>query len=504
MKADFNQSLNTIEQSLDSNLKNLLNFDFKKLKNFFDKLNKNLNNKLLSGINNNSLSKKQYEIIQSIKSNKTIDNIIPNYSYIRHYLDILLKYKSYIKKNFNSETINHIQMLIDNSQKKKISILTFIEICKIFYINFYTLSKVNDKICDFIKKQLLLFENKKLIAQIKKNQNYLFSINGPNWLVNQAKSANEDLSECAKKFLIPENSEYLTSAKLIYFINTLKKLNVNQDDIILEEIIKEYHYNQNYDNNKKFGHIFLEILIDKLIEHHAEPSDMWKKVIVSIAGDPRIERNTEKYRLWWSILGDKRINYLCSCLSKYDMELFLNIISELFKNDPDKTRMFKNRKKLLNEIFSKNQVLWSCLYINPNISRMFTNYFKDKNYIPNYYNLKGGDVVFYYLVGNAHVIEGAHSFKMKILEKLPKNCIITNPKKYIYSNYPIDIRYFRSELKEQYENEFGNYGYNEYVHSSSGNWIFEVISKLKELNVIIREKNFYTQNDYYNYLKRKI
>ena len=85
--------------------------------------------------------------------------------------------------------------------------------------------------------------------------------------------------------------------------------------------------------------------------------------IISVAGDPRISERSISYREWWSLLGPHRVELMRSWLSRFDMELFLRIISEFAQQDGDMARMFPRRKKLLEHIFEKNRVTMTRLFL---------------------------------------------------------------------------------------------------------------------------------------------
>ena len=241
-------------------------------------------------------------------------------------------------------------------------------------------------------------------------------------------------------------------------------------------------------------------MIDKLENARQEPNQRWKDIILEVAGDPRISEQKESYREWWSLLGRHRVELMRAWLSRFDMELFLRIIDKFSKTDFDMERMFPQRKKLLEHIFRWNNVSMTRLFLGTQAERFVRDWFEDSKAL---FFTRVSDpklTVFYYRIGNIHVVEGSHSFAMRILNELPQDCALTR-----YNEFEgrrelgkgLEERYYfafrRGELRTRIAD------LEEIKHQ--GSWINRAIDALKKRGVTINEAEILPRSEWVSYHK---
>ncbi|WP_077073261.1 EH signature domain-containing protein [Mailhella massiliensis] len=438
--------------------------------------------------------KRKQELETAIRYKKPLPPVMTSSRYIRPLL-VLWQERDYIRSCPPDHILQkHMTVLIHNTKKQCLGTLALYELCQVFIRKYQSLNENKKTFGLFVQQQLILRSGNMLsrIATLSKHRKELFSSSAHIWLGEEALQRSISLADMADMLGIQNDTELYIAAQNIFYIHKLKSLAPNQADMVLSEIRERKVYTAEYDEKKQLGHIALEIMIDKLAEAGQEPCQLWKDTIVHIAGDPRVPETHMDYRLWWSILGHRRVELMRGWLSRFDMHLFLRIIGEFAKTDDTMSRMFPERKKLLEHIFNKNHVSLTRLFLGTQPERFVNEWFGDKEK-PFYTRLNDSKLtVFYYKVGNTHVIEGSHSFAMRILDKIPVSSAINNYEKMI------NIDELRKTLEYKYNKEFGSGGgYVSFRHS--GNWKMIVIKELQKRGIIIHEDQILSKYEYMSY-----
>ena len=60
-----------------------------------------------------------------------------------------------------------------------------------------------------------------------------------------------------------------------------------------------------YESGWLLGHKVVQIMVDKAAGRHQKMPDNWLRVILSIAGDPRVSTRAFNYVRWWARLGNE-------------------------------------------------------------------------------------------------------------------------------------------------------------------------------------------------------
>ena len=491
-----NDRLDALATSLNDFINAIPRYDVEKIRAFYTK-KENILERYAQKLGKGSagFKKRKQELETAILHKNPLPPIMTSVKYIRPLL-VLWQEKNYIRTCPPDHMLQaHLTSLIHNSSKQHLGTLALYELCQVFIRKYHTLNKHREPFGHFIQHQLFLRSGSMLsrLAAMNKHCKQLFSPSAHIWLGEEALRNGISLIHMAEILGIQPDTELYTAAQNIFYIQKLKKLAPNENNTILHEIREYKVYSAVYDEEKRLGHIALEIMIDKLADAGQEPCPLWKDTILGIAKDPRVPDTDIDYRLWWSVLGYRRVELMRGWLSRFDMHLFLRIIEEFAKNDDDMNRMFSERKKLLEHIFSKNNVSLSRLFLGTQPER-FVNEWFGKEEKPFYTRIINDSkiTIFYYKINNTHVIEGSHSFSMRILDRMPSSSEINN------YNRSINIGELRKGLESKYIKEFGSDdGYIFFRHM--GNWKMPVIKELKKRGIIICEDQMLSKYEYTSY-----
>lgn len=259
----------------------------------------------------------------------------------------------------------------------------------------------------------------------------LFNPAGPHRFVEKAKGNAVNLNELAQKLSIPdqEDCRYFQKCKRIYYIETLKNLPLGGEDAILEElqIVKD----SPYEGGKTLAHVATSILIARCLEESQESiSEPWRDCVMGLLGDPRIPKGSPRFQKGWGRIDRKYTDAMVKWLSGLDLKLFLKLIKEhaSIEGNDDLLRMFEGRKIFLEGLYEQSLIDYSRLLLPNRVQRFLKQNYNEEQ-MPAFTNLQGsGDQSLIYLqVGStsltssrtAHIIEGTHSFALRIFMENP-------------------------------------------------------------------------------------
>lgn len=328
----------------------------------------------------------------------------------------------------------------------------------------------------------------------------IFKSDGPAQLINSL-SQSEALDEIFNKPGLQgyESGRFQNICRMLYYIETLSKIPVGSDHSVLKEVQRAEVYNAPFDDRLLIGHRVLSILIDRTPDDKI--SDSWQNAILTIAGDPRVPKASPKYQKWWSFISASQINKVMGWLSGFDLKLFLEALEEYGRSsgNSDLQRMFPARKKFLEGLMRQNLVKKSRLFVGNSADSFLRSMYHNKN-LPSYARVQDTYRCMLHLqVGNCHMIEGSHSFKMWIFSHIPEDeCIFNYAKKY-FTVYDLSTNILNSyEMKNN-----KNITYTNLVHvSNSTNWQRQAIIFLSQNNVNIDIEDMLGISKY-NYIKSR-
>ena len=341
----------------------------------------------------------------------------------------------------------------------------------------------------------------------RKNARLLFRLDGPKAVVEKAIAEEIDLNELLVKLGLSayRQSAFVQSCYHHYYISFLETLPVGQDHSVLKELVKADVHNSNYGDGLLIGHKALEILIDRTA--NSDVSDAWQRVVLSIAGDPRVGRHSATYTKWWQILGHSRARKVVGWLSRLDLRIFLEVLESSARSagDGDIQRMYPPRKKFMEGLLEQGLVVQSRLFLSREAA-----YYLKRNYeaedIPEHALVASGktSVIYLELVGGLHMIEGTHSFKLKIFDQLPRQPEILDFGKKHYQDSEL-----RTSIMNRYDSEARQSArpiqqgvhFIDQVHTGPVSWQYAAIKLLKENGVSFEASKFFDK-DLYRVFKR--
>ncbi|MEI8657293.1 EH signature domain-containing protein [Vibrio sp. Hal054] len=327
--------------------------------------------------------------------------------------------------------------------------------------------------------QLSLSASTSDLASYKKYESVLFSVSGPSKVVAFAQSKQSDLDSVFREFGLNgfSNGRFLTLCRYQYYLETLKTIPVGSEHDILHEVVKKDVFNSPYDDIRLLGHAILEILIDRSAGMVISP--VWQSLILTIAGDPRVPTSSVNYQKWWVLLGEQRIVLMRGWLSRFDLSLFLKVLEQSARDGSigDMERMFEPRKQFMEGLLEQGLVTQSRLFLSKHAEHYLRRSYK-KEELPEYALVKSAEtsVIYLNLAGKVHMIEGSHSFTLKLLDKLPAqiNLLDYNKRSFVDSE-------FRTKVALIYYKQFGSGdGIEELRHDVHLNWQHNAIRFLEK------------------------
>lgn len=269
-----------------------INQDYKKIINEFDQ-------KLKIGLDTNSLTIREVMFISNelAINRRYLEQLLITEGEFEIFITILWKYeKLSIYKNIIKMYFNHFNLLSANLKH---------------------LNQLNS----YIKSILNKYNGKnKLLNNCKKDREYLFNP------IDLLEKNNHNINEIKNQFNLLDNYQYVLTMLNYKLIEKIKKLHYDFEDTDLFIEIKEKQnliFKDGY-NLKEF--VAKELLTKVIDKKQAFPN--WKKFIIELIGDPRSYSRHNSNTSSWNVIGDKLKTYFIGTLSKEDLKLFLEQLSE--------------------------------------------------------------------------------------------------------------------------------------------------------------------------------
>jgi hypothetical protein len=235
--------------------------------------------------------------------------------YITNEMAINKKFIEEIPKNSFDELIKII------SQFKKLTL--YKNIIKIFLNHYSTLhsqAKI-EIVSQYINYILNIYNgNNKLLKICQHNKKNLFDT------LELLKVYNYNIDDVKKDLLLFNEAEYILSMLNYKIVQRLEQLGYDEKNIeLFNEILtnKEIIFKDNY-NLKEY--VVKELLI--IVKNRDKPFPNWQKFILELIGDPRSTSKYNSNRSSWNAIGDEFKNYFIKSLSKEDLKLFLDTLSD--------------------------------------------------------------------------------------------------------------------------------------------------------------------------------
>ena len=382
--------------------------------------------------------------------------------------------------------------MLDSLHKPRtpLGLLSLMQLLGVFFRFFDQLADGGQNVfgyfCALLKKELAVrargrAKQRSDLAILYHNR-WLFSLDGPAMLVGKVLQNNLELEPAFARFALQHyrhDARFHMVCRFRYYLKQLRQLPVGADGPVLVEVCKEEVYDAPAGGDRLLGHKILEILIDR-----ASPdtiSDAWRGVILTIAGDPRVAESSGRFVKWWFKLGRKRQNKVRAWLSGFDLRLFLEALEDYGDSQAqeDLQRMFPARKAFLEGLLKQKLIQHARLFVSRGAEAYLHQHYGD-NELPEYAQVQDPYRSMIYLqIGGCHMIEGGHSFRLRLYPKLPSETTITQ---YARKRFTPDS--LGKGLQMLYHKTYGDNARSlSVVHHPNRRWLAEAIQFLRQEDI---------------------
>lgn len=326
----------------------------------------------------------------------------------------------------------------------------------LFYLQNFDDINGFEPLCDFLKRQYqrqVFSGSDSSLASIQVYREIIFNATGPQFLAEEAVNSNKPLDRVLREVGLPEGrpGRFPEACTNIYYLNRIEKLEIGEGSSVFSELVQERVAKTAFKDGLFIGHALINILIGKVLRAGVEMPENWMKVILTIAGDPRVPSSANSYQTWWSMIDSQYIESVQGWLSRFDIGLFLKAIDAFAKRrgKDDLQRMFPARRIFLEGLLELKLVVRTRLFVGRSAHRFLLDNYRQSE-LPSYAHLADNDkCIIYMQVGDYHIIEGSHSSYLWIYDSLPSQQHIHN-----YNVGSFGVRELGVGLKEIYTREF--------------------------------------------------
>ena len=351
---------------------------------------------------------------------------------------------------------------------------------------------------EYEKRPASAFESE--LGKIQRNKEILFHAEAPHTLARKSIEESMDLQLIMENLGVPlfRKGRFQDKCTEFYYLETLRSLALGEDSVVFGELTKTDVAMSPYKEGPAIGHEVIRILTGKAIEKGVELPENWLKIVLNIAGDPRVPATASSYRIWWSQLEQACVDCVLRVLSRFDLKLFLEALDEFAdrSNKHELKRMFPARKRFLEGLFDLDLVGTTRLFIGRGAKSFLQRTYEAKD-LPRFADLRDANKSIIYLqVGHLHMIEGSHNSYLWIYDKLPESNLLN------YSINEFAVRELGMGMKEQYKNQFGMATYfpHRITHNPNGlGWQRRAIQAFHEQGIHIQPEKVFSNNDYLYY-----
>lgn len=339
---------------------------------------------------------------------------------------------------------------------------------------------------------------KDVLSVLKSEGRWLLDLNGPLELVRRVREQGRELGDAFSDYGLEgfDVGRYADICRAHFYLETLRGLRPGEWDPVLDELLKPAVSKAPYEDDKRIGHVALEIMIDRAAD---DPGESWQSFILNLAGDPRIASSASNYREWWKPLGEARISKVRGWLSKEDLRLFLQAVEQYgieTRND-DLQRMFPARKLFLEGLFKLKLIRNTRLLLGTRAQQTVREILGSevKTSFARMDGPMADKAVIYLDCGEFHLVEGSHSFKIWVYLAAPGEMLRSYDKNtFAHSDLTIVI-------PGQYEKLYPNLPYDAFVHTPNS-WQNKVFQFLADNGIGLDIEQLLSKSDYRNYLAR--
>lgn len=377
-----------------------------------------------------------------------------------------------INKNFIKEILEYDEddfetILLFFQRDKKLTI--YKNLLKIYFNHFGLLNEFPKKIRileKYIKVFIFNYEGKnKLLNNCRYEKELLFN---PEELLIKYQYNTEKIQ---KQFSILVDYEYMLIMLNFKLIQKIENLEYDEKD---DDLFKELIHRKNlfFKNDFTLKEYVVKYLLTKTMKIRL-PFNNWQQFILDIIGDPRSSSIYSTNRSSWNKIGEDLKTFFISTLSKEDLKLFLDSLSDSVTDTN-----YHYRKAFWMAFL--DYVIYVKLLVGKNayelLDKNIKNRFNNDGCYADYEQTKQSAI--YIDFGLVKVIEFTHDGSVRI-----------------FNNCPIDLkksRYTKSELRTEKDLIFKQ----EHRSALNYNWQNHVLNEMnKYLGTNIQIENVYIEED---------
>lgn len=344
-----------------------------------------------------------------------------------------------------------------------------------------------------------------LLANLSRHSKAVFNPNAPAAIVDLAIRQQRTLPDILSAYGVPETDGiFRERCTLLYYVSRLEQLKPGEESDLFAEVLQKKVVNAPYRDGLLIGHAVLNTLIGKVNQARVAMPENWMKIILTIAGDPRVPSSAASFQTWWRRLDQSYIDQVRGWLSRFDLDLFLRAF-EAYANqngDEDLRRMFPARKRFLEGLYEHGLIANTRLFIGTHaIEYLKQNY--DAKELPVFAKLKHKDKSIIYMeVAGFHIIEGSHSAKFWVFDRLPARTNILNYNATTFSQSELGADLQRAYDWEARINPNLNGTRTGIVHHPNITWQHKVVNTLEKLGIRLDVEKLLTPEDYRKYKQK--
>ncbi len=353
--------------------------------------------------------------------------------------------------------------------------------------------KVYDELEDLQSVEAWLRQAKTIRGELDENTAKILSGAGPKWLAESSHEQQVDFDVQVSRVGLGSylSGRFLATAKNIYYLETLRTLRPDENHDILHEVQKPEVYSSLYENGTLLGHEILKILISRA--DVSQIPEQWMNVIMAIAGDPRVSRQSERFVRWWSHIPEELIAKVRGWLSKLDLKLFLEALKNFSdeSKDLDLARMYPSRKKFLEGLLQQKLVTGTRLFLTYDAKRYLEKNYK-KEHLPSFSMVEGDKSIIYISLPGVHVVEGTHMCKFWIYKFLSESAAVLNYNKSRFTYRELTAGMNESMIRQRVGGRLAEVTHN-------GSWQAKVAVELNKAGVEFDPEVLLMRDDYMKY-----
>lgn len=260
-----------------------------------------------------------------------------------------------------------------------------------------------------------------LEKKVKSYAQTLFSKQGPKITATIAAEKSATIPETEHELGVPSDGRFHDEVLKWHYVYHASSLPIGDVTSCLKESSERFICEQPLEE-RMLGHAVVEALCLKCVDSNVALPASWLKIILRIAGDPRIGLATLHYQQWWAAQMPSVIKLVKAALAKRDIEYFLQALESFADTEGgDMERMYHPRKMFLSGILKAGAVNDALLILSQDAARTIRRGLpKDEQEHFSCSYLEDSSIrqcCIYMEVDRGHIIEGTHQSRFRMFDE---------------------------------------------------------------------------------------